>query len=131
MLRVSLVALGGAAGSACRYLLGLWMVGRFGGAFPWGTLLINLLGSGLMALIMQLSLSSTRLDPLLVLALTTGFMGGFTTYSTFNFEVLRALQAGAWGVAGTYVALTVTGGLLAGVAGMQLGRLILGAASGG
>jgi CrcB protein len=122
VLRVLIVFLAGGAGSATRYLLGGRIQQALGAAFPYGTLTINVTGSFLIALIMGLSLRST-LSPELRLLLTTGFCGGYTTYSTFNYEALSLAQQGAWGLAAAYLGGTVVGCLLAGLAGLWLARL--------
>ena len=125
MEKLIVVALGGAAGCVCRYLLAMGLSGWFGGAFPWGTLAVNLLGSGLLAAILQIVASTNLIDPLWRLALTTGFMGGFTTYSTFNFETMTYLQAGDYLRAFAYAAVTGVGCLLSGFAGMALAKALV------
>lgn len=120
MEKVLVVALGGAAGCVCRYLLATSLGGS--SAFPWGTLLVNVVGSGLLGVVMQTVASTNLIDPLLRLALTTGFMGGFTTYSTFNYETLKYLEAGEWASALGYVLATSLGCLLSGFGGILLVR---------
>lgn len=116
--RLVIVAAGGAAGSVARYLIGVAFVARLGPGFPWGTLLVNVVGSGLLGLL----LPASRLPPNLLLGLGTGVMGGFTTYSTYNAETFRYLQAGAYGHAALYVAITIAGGMLSCFFGFTLGR---------
>lgn len=116
------VGLGGALGSMARYHVGLLAVRR-GATFPWSTLAVNLLGSLLLAALMQAFLRG-RVDDPVRLALGVGVLGGFTTYSTFNQETLIMAQAGAWGRAAGYVTLTVLGGLAAGALGWTAGRAI-------
>ncbi|HET9209989.1 MAG TPA: CrcB family protein, partial [Thermoanaerobaculia bacterium] len=88
MARFLWICLGGAAGTGARYLLSGWLLRAAGPGFPWGTLAVNVIGSFLLGLILQVSLTTTLISPTLRLALTTGVMGGFTTYSTFNYETL-------------------------------------------
>jgi fluoride exporter len=95
MTRFFWICLGGAAGTAARYLLGGWLLGLLGTSFPYGTLAVNLLGSFLVGAVMHVSLATELIGPTLRLALTTGFLGGFTTYSTFNYETVRYLREGA------------------------------------
>ena len=95
MTRFFWICLGGAAGTAARYLLGGWLLGLLGTSFPYGTLAVNLLGSFLVGGLMHVSLATDLIGPTLRLALTTGFLGGFTTYSTFNYETVRYLREGA------------------------------------
>jgi CrcB protein len=106
--RLLLVCLGGALGSGARYLVSLW-------AFPYGTLIVNLVGSFLIGIFMQLGMSSN-----LRLALTTGVMGGFTTYSAFNYEATQLAMLPAL----AYVGATVIGCLVAGFAGLAVGKMI-------
>jgi fluoride exporter len=117
------VGLGGAVGSIARYHVGVWL-DRPGRAMPWGTLAVNLAGSFLIALLLQLALRHDAITPTMRLALATGVLGGFTTYSTFNQETLRMAQQGSWGAAAAYVAITLLGGLAAGAAGWAIGRAL-------
>lgn len=125
-VKLLLVCLGGAAGSGARYLISVWVASRYGSSFPLGTLLVNLGGSFLLALLMQVSLTSDLMSAELRLALTTGAMGGFTTYSTFNYETTVLLQEGAFLFAAMNVAVTIVGCLLAGWLGLTVGRFLVG-----
>jgi fluoride exporter len=84
--RFLIVCAAGGAGCGVRYLVALWAGKHLGTAFPYGTLIVNVVGSFLMTLILELSLQQTSMPPNLRLALTTGFLGGLTTYSSFNYE---------------------------------------------
>jgi CrcB protein len=126
MSRFLWICLGGAAGTGARYLLSGWTLAVFGPAFPWGTLIINVLGSFLLGLLMQVGLATPLFSPTLRLALTTGLMGGFTTYSTFNYETIRYAQDGSWQIALANILATLLGCLVAGLAGVALGRSIFG-----
>jgi len=126
MARILWVSLGGAVGTAARYLLSGWIARRAGGAFPLGTLVVNAAGSLLLGAIMEISLETTLLSPTARLFLTTGVLGGFTTYSTFNYETFRFLQERAWFYGSVNVAATVLGCLAAGAAGVLAARLALG-----
>jgi fluoride exporter len=125
MARFLLICLGGAVGTGARYLFSTAMTRAFGN-FPFGTLGVNVLGSFLASVLMVLALEKSALAPDLRLILVTGVMGGFTTYSSFNYETIRQLQDGAWPVALTYVVATLLGCLLAGWAGLTLARWIFG-----
>ena len=127
MTRVALVALGGAIGSVARYGVGAVAAQVLGSAFPWGTLFVNLSGSFLIALVMHVALAGTAISLDLRVFLTTGIMGGFTTYSSFNYETLALVDQRAWGLAGLNVAATVLGCLVAGVLGLATGRALAGA----
>ncbi|HEX4960096.1 MAG TPA: CrcB family protein [Thermoanaerobaculia bacterium] len=116
MARFFWICLAGAVGTGARYLLGGWILRLAGPAFPWGTLTINCLGSFLIGVIMQAALGVEGFNPTLRLALTTGLLGGFTTYSTFNYETLRYFEEGAilmgcLNLGGTVVSCLVAGGL--------------------
>jgi CrcB protein len=117
------VCLGGALGSGARYLVTTFSLARFGPAFPYGTLGVNVAGSLLLALLFTLSQRATWLGPTLQVALGAGFMGGFTTYSTFNLEVLRYVESGQHRLAAIYGAATLLCCLAAGFVGMYLGRI--------
>ena len=114
------VGLGGAIGSIARYQIGLFAMRRWAG-FPWGTLAVNILGSLLISMLMQLVLRG-RLDESARIALGVGLLGGFTTYSSFNYETIALAQQGAWGRAVAYVGLTLLGCLAAGVLGWAVTR---------
>ena len=77
-----------------RYLLALWTAQEFQPSFPAATLAVNLIGSFILAVLMALGSGTSWLSPTLSLALTTGVMGGFTTYSTFSYETMGQLQRG-------------------------------------
>ncbi len=112
MLTALLVFLGGGLGAVLRWALGLALPGW------WGILAANLLGS----LALGVLLASPWQDrPALVAVLGTGLMGGFTTYSTFNVNVLEAAGRGAWGEAALQLALTVTTCLAGGALGLWIG----------
>lgn len=126
MERFFWVCLAGAAGTAVRYLAALWAAQRFGTAFPYGTLMVNVVGCFLIALVMNVSLRVPTFPPNLRFALTTGFIGGFTTYSSFNYETTRLLQEGSPRLAVLNYLLTgalcFAAGLLGLVVGARLGR---------
>ncbi|MBX2814044.1 MAG: fluoride efflux transporter CrcB [Myxococcales bacterium] len=103
-MHLLLVCIGGAMGSGFRHLISLWATRTFGGSTPWGTLLVNIVGSMLLGMLMKAT-ESTELRSLRLL-LGTGLMGGFTTYSTFNLETLQMLERGSWPQAFTYFVST-------------------------
>ena len=125
MQRLLLVCLGGALGSGARYLVGVLAVRLFGLGFPWGTLFVNLVGCFLMGLIMALGMGLASFPPTLRLALTTGFLGGLMTYSSFNFETTWLALDGALASALVNFGVTALGGLLAGLGGLALGRMFV------
>ncbi len=117
MARVLLIGLAGALGTVTRYLVGLWAGRVLGTAFPYGTLIVNLAGCFLIALVSGLALSTTLISPTLRLTLTTGFMGGLTTYSSFNYETTNFLRERALLEGFANVAVTLAGCFVAGMAG--------------
>ncbi len=125
MSRFLLVCFAGAVGTGARYLIGTW-IARSGPVFPWATLSVNVLGSFVISLVMQVALNTTSVTDTWGLALTTGLMGGFTTYSAFNYETLALLDKGAWGLAAANVAVTLLACLLAGMAGWWVGLRLAG-----
>jgi len=127
MERFVWICLAGAAGTGSRYLVSLWAGQRFGAAFPYGTLMVNVTGCFLIALVMHLALNVATFPPNLRFALTTGFMGGFTTYSSFNYETTKLLQDGTPLVALANFGLTVVLCLAAGLLGLVLARRLVGA----
>ena len=119
-----MVALGGALGALARYSLGGWLQQLIGGEFPYGTLAVNVVGSFLIAVVLQLSLERFLLSPEARLLLATGFCGSLTTFSTFSYETLRLMQEQQWTAAGANVALNVVLCLAAVYAGLVAGRLL-------
>jgi CrcB protein len=119
VLRALLVFGAGGAGCLVRYLVALAIGPR---AFPYATLVVNVVGSFLIALVLELSLRVASFPPNLRLALTTGFMGGLTTYSSFNFETTAMAAKGAQGSALINVGVTLIGCVLAGLFGLWLAR---------
>jgi CrcB protein len=97
-----------------------------GGGLPLGTLAVNLIGSCLLGIVAEALRGQTLAGVDLRLILGVGLLGGFTTYSSFNLELLRMLETGAFGRAAGYFALTVGGCLAAGGAGIAVARLATG-----
>lgn len=121
MTQLLLVCAGGALGSGARYLVSTWMVRAFGAELPRGTLLVNVTGSFVLALLLA---RAEALSPGARLFLGAGVLGGYTTYSSFNYETLALAERGGLALAFANVAVTVLGCLAAGVAGLALGRLV-------
>jgi len=126
MARFLWICLGGALGTGARYLLSGWLAEAWGPGFPVGTLAVNVIGSFLLGLIMQVALTTELVPPTLRLFLSTGIMGGFTTYSSFNYETLKLFQDSAWGLGALNLAVTVLSCLGAGLLGLHAGRLLFG-----
>ena len=126
MSRFLWICAAGALGTGARYLISGWVLAVLGAGFPYGTLAVNVLGSFLIGLVMQVGLATPLLSPTLRMTLTTGFIGGFTTYSTFNYETIRLVQDGAWKLAIGNVAITLATCFAAGLTGIALGRSLFG-----
>jgi CrcB protein len=126
MSRFFWICLGGAAGTAARYAVSSWALDLLGTGFPWGTLAVNAIGSFLIGAIMHVGLETQVLTPTARVALTTGVMGGFTTYSAFNYETQRLFAEGARVLALVNVFAMIFICLAAGVAGLALARLAVG-----
>ena len=119
-----MVVLGGAVGTAARYLLGVSIQAAFGPSFPVGTLSVNLIGSFFVSLLMYLGVDKGLIATPLRIVLCTGVLGGFTTYSSFNFETMRLWHQGSIGLGFLNVGLTVVGCLATGALGLLTGRLL-------
>ena len=112
------IALGGAAGSVARAMVALSLPGRF----PWATMLINVLGSLLIGWLMaRLGPIETPTAASMRNLLTTGFCGGFTTFSTFSWQTLEQMQKGQWSAAAANVLLSLSLCLLAVWLGWRMG----------
>ena len=119
-MRLTLIAIFGAAGTLARYgLQGLVQI-RVASTFPYGTLLINLTGCFLLGVIGQFTLNRMVLSPDWRVAIAVGFFGGYTTFSSFGWETAKMLEDGEWARATAYVATSVVAGLLLSVAGIRL-----------
>jgi CrcB protein len=120
------ICLGGAVGTGARYLVAVMALRLLGPAFPWGTLIVNVAGSFLLGFIMHVGVTTEWISPAWRLALGTGVMGGFTTYSTFNYETLGYLRDGAVGLALLNVGATLALCLAAGWLGLVSARAVVG-----
>ena len=117
-----MVMLGGGAGSLARYVAGTAIMGRFGGRFPLGTLIVNVSGSFLVGVLMTLLTERLVPHPNWRLLLVVGFLGGYTTFSTFEYETFRAIQEG-----GQWIGfLNVAASVVMGYAAVWLGAAIAG-----
>ena len=105
---ILLVGLGAFFGGSCRHLINI-KIGLLNLLYPWATFGINLTGSLLIGILMGLSFKDQNLWKLL---LTTGFCGGFTTFSSFSFESLSLLKSGNVAMVLSYIFLSISGGLL-------------------
>ena len=119
-MQIVLLILFGAAGTLARYALQGVVQFRTGPGFPTGTLAVNLLGCFLLGAAAPFALHRLWVPPEWRVALTIGFFGAFTTFSTFGWETVKMLEDGEWTKALLYVVASVLGGLVAVLAGMRL-----------
>jgi fluoride exporter len=119
------VAIGAAAGGVSRYYLSFAVQQRLGASFPWGTLLINVTGSLLLGFLMRYALATPSVSAEMRLLLTTGFCGGYTTFSTFSYETATLMEDGLYQRAAGYMLGSVIVALLATFCGFILARELI------
>ena len=117
-----LIGVGGLLGSVCRYLVSLYITKQIPSAFPYGTFIVNLTGCFLIGVIAGLSQRYNWLTPEWRFFLTTGFCGGFTTFSSFAFENTKLLQAGQYFTFGLYSVASFALGIVAVFAGLAISK---------
>lgn len=101
------VALGSAVGGVARFALSVLVQQRVGPSFPVGTLVVNISGSFVLGLVLRYALGTQAITPEARALLTTGFCGGYTTFSTFTYDTMLLLEDGQTSRAGLYVLLSV------------------------
>ena len=126
MLQILVIAIAGAFGAVSRYGLSLLAYNLFGSGFPYGTFIVNIIGCFLLGFVMQISLATDVISGTWRLAITTGFLGALTTFSTFSYETMRYVSEGGWLLAAGNVAANIVLGLMATFGGLALARLIVG-----
>jgi fluoride exporter len=125
MERFLWICLAGGAGTGARYLIGLWAVQRLGSAFPYGTLIVNLVGCFAIAVVVHAA-AMLSWSPSVRSAITVGFLGGLTTYSSFNYETTALIERGALGAAALNAVATIGGAFAAGWLGLLFARMLFG-----
>ena len=120
MANIFIIGMGGFLGAISRYGVALWIGQRWGRNFPLGTFLINISGSFLIGLLMSLFTERFMVNPQWRLLLVVGFLGAYTTFSTFEYETGALMKDGEWLIAGLNVVLSVFAGFIA----LKLGEVI-------
>ena len=123
-MNLVIIALGGALGAVSRFLMGNAVSKAVGSALPYGTFVINLVGCFAMGLLMTIIVDRELLSAAWRLFLCVGFLGGFTTFSSFGYEALMLLNEGRLLAALTYVSGSVVLGLAAAAAGVLCARAL-------
>ena len=123
MVGVLLIGAGGFAGAIARYVVDVGVTQRFA-SFPWGTLVVNVTGCFVLGLVFALLTQRFDPDPTVRMAITVGFIGAYTTFSTFAFETMRLAEDGAILIAVSNVGLSVVVGIIAVSLGTWLGRAL-------
>ena len=121
MMNIVFVGLGGFIGASTRYLISLYASKLFTSKIPIGTLTVNILGSLIIGIVMELTLKTSLISPHMKLFLTTGFLGGLTTFPTFSYETMELIEKGELLLAIFNIALN----LLLSLGGAILGRVII------
>lgn len=122
MVRFLLIALGAILGANARYWMGLWAGSRFGADFPYGTFLVNVIGCFLIGLFVGLSESRLTIPGEVRIFFVVGFLGSYTTFSSFGYESIHLLRTGNLWLAALNIMLTLVIGLPAVVFGLQAAR---------
>ncbi len=125
MRNIIAIAIGAALGANLRYAISVWANQRLGAIFPYGTLMINLLGCFLIGVILSLANSRIQLSEPMRLILVTGLLGGFTTFSSFGYETYSLINSGNWLAAIIYASTSMIVGLIAVLVGVEVGRISL------
>ncbi len=120
ILQIIAIMIGGAMGAAMRYLVSNGIYSLLGREFPYGTLAVNVLGSFLMGILTVLLIEKGTIDPLIKVAILVGFLGAFTTFSTFSIETLALINKGAL----SYAFLNMMGSVIICVSAVWFGILI-------
>ena len=119
-MNILIIGIGGFVGAVSRYGLALWIGQRWGRAFPLGTFVINVSGSFLIGLLMTLLAERFTVNPQWRLLLVVGFLGAYTTFSTFEYETGSLLKDGEW----TFAMLNIILSVVAGFVALKLGEVI-------
>lgn len=120
MRNVLIIGIGGFLGAVARYGIALWIGQRWGRSFPLGTFVINITGSLVIGFLMPLLTERFMINPQWRLFLAVGFLGAYTTFSTFEYETGALLKDGEWLIAG----INVVSSVIVGFAALKVGEVI-------
>jgi len=124
MLKIVAVAVGGSIGATGRYLVSTWAAERFGANFPYGTLIVNVVGCFIIGAFMTLTTERLIVNPYWRLLITVGFVGGLTTFSSFSYETFRLIEDTGIAMALYNIGLNLVLGFLATWIGIGAARLV-------
>ena len=124
MQKYFFIALGGSLGSIARYWVGSMIAGRAGTRFPYGTFVINVTACVIIGFFLTLLGTRTELNPAWRFLIPVGFVGAYSTFSTFEWEIFSNLQTGAFLIGASYVVLSLICGLVGVWAGVLIARMI-------
>lgn len=124
MQRYLFIAIGGALGSVARFWIGTTVAGRMGTRFPFGTLVINITACLIIGLSVEILNRHTDLNPSWRFLIPIGFVGAYSTFSTYEWEIYSNLMQGAFWIAILYLTVSLVAGLIAVAAGVSLAKLI-------
>jgi len=124
MQSILVIALGGALGALSRYGLGFWISSKWNQGFPLGTFIINITGAFLLGFLNILFIEKLTISPLWRLGIGIGFLGAYTTFSTFSYEVIMLIEGGSLLTAGLYTLLSVIIGFTGVALGVGLARIL-------
>ena len=113
MSRYVMIAIGGAVGSILRYQVATMIQARVAVGFPYGTFVVNITGCLIMGFVTALLTERLVVDPNWRFLIPIGFVGAYTTFSTFELETFRAVTEGSWGIVGAYVGGSFIAGYIA------------------
>jgi CrcB protein len=117
------IAIGGALGSIARYWVGSWVSNRLGIRFPYGTFVVNISACAIIGFAMTYLGQHTEIDPAWRFLIPVGFIGAYSTFSTYEWETLVDLRSGAFGIAALYATVSFAVGLAAAWGGAAVGEL--------
>ena len=124
--QITVIAIAGALGAVSRYGLSLLAYSVLGSGFPYGTFIVNIIGCFLIGFAMHISIATDAISDTWRLAITTGFLGALTTFSTFSYETMQQISEGTWLLAAGNITANIIFSLLATFGGLALARLIVG-----